>query len=99
MRTTERRLRKTIKRIISESYYDGTMNPEDPLEYYIEHQYLGQEPSGAQGGRVKFSEVMSTLHRDAEGRQITTDDVLVAIASKPGKYRLDGCWVVFLDFA
>ena len=93
MRITERNLRRTIKKIISESYYDGTMNPEDPLEYWIEHQYMGQDPSGAKGGRVRFSEIVQTIKGYG-----TMDDVLTAIASKPNKYRLDGCWVTFLDF-
>ena len=46
------------KGIIVESEFDETMNPEDPLEYYIEHEYMGQSPGGARRGRMKFSEVI-----------------------------------------
>lgn len=93
MRITENKLRRIIKSVIAESEFDGTMNPEDPLEHFIEYEYLGQSPSGARNGRVKFSEVMKMV-----GSSASVDDVLTAIKSKPHKYKLDGCIVVFLDF-
>lgn len=96
MRLTESRLRRVIRSVIAESEFDGTMNPADPLEGLIEYQYLGQSPSGARGGRVKFSEVMEMV--GLERPHATVDDVLVAIASKPNKYALDGCHVIFKDF-
>ena len=98
MRITESRLRRVIKKIIVESHFDGTMNPEDPLEHFIENEYMGQSPSGARGGKMKFSEVMKVLNRDGVGRYGTVDDVLVAIASKPEKYGLEGCNVIFKDY-
>ena len=102
MRLTEKKLRRVIRSVIAESEFDGTMNPEDPLEHFIEYNYLGQSPSGARNGRVKFSEVMKMVGGGEYGRihggHATMDDVLVAIASKPNKYALDGCHVIFKDF-
>ena len=99
MRLTEKKLRRVIKEIIVESQFDGTMNPEDPLEYFIEYEYMGQSPGGARQGRMKFSEVMEILNRDGIGRYGTADDVLVAIAAKPEKYALDGCVVIFKEYS
>ena len=99
MRLTEKKLRRVIRSVIAESEFDGTMNPEDPLEYFIEYEYMGQDPSGARGGRMKFSKVMEMLDRDGVGKRGTMDDVLVAIASKPDKYELDGCHIIFKDFS
>ena len=98
MHITERKLRSVIRSVIAESEFDGTMNPEDPLEYFIEYEYMGQSPSGARRGRMKFSKVMEMLNRDGVGVYGTMDDVLVAIASKPNKYALDGCHIIFKDF-
>ena len=101
MRLTEKKLRRVIRSVITESEFDGTMNPEDPLEYFIEYgdlNYVG----GDRGGRMKFSEVMKIVGGGEYGRihggYATMDDVLVAIASKPDKYALDGCVVIFKDF-
>ena len=96
MRITERKLRRVIRSVIAESEFAGTMSPEDPLEYFIEYEYPSLHR--AHRGKMKFSEIMRALDRDGVGAHDTMDDVLVAIASKPEKYELQGCEVTFKDY-